>query len=197
MGKIVKFRRKRGRKNPKPVRFHTRGPVYRPKQKSWGQAWRETRPFVLLIALVTLVVIWRTPDLLPLPDLLSTNAQKVDRQFNRCDTGWTSACVVDGDTIKLGEERIRILGIDTPEVRAKCDAEARLADIATDELLAWLNEGPFFMRGRFDEPTDRYGRQLRELYRNEGGFRSYVGEHMIAKGVARRYFGEGRESWCE
>jgi endonuclease YncB( thermonuclease family) len=36
--------------------------------------------------------------------------------------------VVDGDTIRLGRERIRILGIDTPETqnRARCNAEHRL-----------------------------------------------------------------------
>ena len=36
--------------------------------------------------------------------------------------------VVDGDTIRLGRERTRILDIDTPETesRARCDAERRL-----------------------------------------------------------------------
>jgi endonuclease YncB( thermonuclease family) len=44
--------------------------------------------------------------------------------------------VVDGDTIRLGRERIRILGIDTPETqnRARCDAERRLAALATMTL---------------------------------------------------------------
>lgn len=177
------------------MKFHTRGPVRR--EKSWTQAWRETRVWVLLIALVTLFVIYRTPGLVPLPDLLSTDAQKVEATFTRCDQGWTQACVIDGDTIAIGEQRIRVMGIDTPEVKARCEAEARLADIATNELLAWLNEGPFTMRGRIDEPTDRYGRQLRELYRTEGGFRRYVGEHMIGKGVARRYYGDFREDWCD
>ncbi|MFN2098997.1 thermonuclease family protein [Altererythrobacter sp. MF3-039] len=180
----------RRRRNPKPAKF-------RRKQKSWRQAWRETRPFVLLITLVTLVVIWRTPDLFPVPDMFTTTPVKVLAKFTRCDQGYTRYCVIDGDTIAIGSERIRIMGIDTPEVRAECEAEARLADIATNELRDWLNAGPFMMRGRIDEPIDRYGRQLRELYRNEGGFNAYVGQHMIDRGVARRYYGAGRDGWCD
>jgi hypothetical protein len=44
--------------------------------------------------------------------------------------------VVDGDTIRLGAERIRILNIDAPETegRAKCNAERRLAALATMTL---------------------------------------------------------------
>lgn len=195
MGNIFDFRNrpKRSRykpgKLPKPAKFKRR-------EKSWAQAWHETRVFVLLIVLVTLAVIWQAPGLVPLPDLFSTEPQRVAVKFTRCDAGWTRACVIDGDTLLLGDERIRVMGIDTPEVKARCEAEARLADIATDELLAWLNKGPFWMRGRLDEPADRYGRQLRELYRNEGGFRSYVGEHMIGRGVARQYYGDWREGWC-
>jgi len=199
MGKIPDFRRRPrrglGHKRYRPGRVPRPAKFWR-HEKSWAQAWRETRVYVLAIALVTLLVIYRMPGLVPLPDLLSTEAQRVDARFNRCDEGWTQACVIDGDTFSLGDVRYRILGIDTPEVRADCEAEARLASVATDELRDWLNEGPFWMRGRIDEPTDRYGRQLRELYRSEGGFRRYAGEHMIGKGVARRYYGDFREGWC-
>jgi len=90
-----------------------------------------------------------------------------------------------------------VMGIDTPEVEAECEREARLANRATQELQAWLNAGPFWMRGRIDEPTDRYGRQLRELYRRDGAFNAYVGQHMIDRGVAQRYFGGWREGWCD
>jgi len=46
------------------------------------------------------------------------------------------AIVIDGDTIRLGAERIRILNIDAPETegRARCNAERRLAAVATMTL---------------------------------------------------------------
>lgn len=35
--------------------------------------------------------------------------------------------VIDGDTIRCGAERVRIMGLDAPEIRARCTAEYRLA----------------------------------------------------------------------
>lgn len=51
--------------------------------------------------------------------------------------GTPPAIVIDGDTIRLGSERIRILGIDTPEMgsNARCNAERRLADVAKMTLI--------------------------------------------------------------
>jgi micrococcal nuclease len=45
--------------------------------------------------------------------------------------------VIDGDTIRWGRERIRILNIDAPETegRARCNAERRLAALATMTLV--------------------------------------------------------------
>ncbi len=193
MGKLLKFptRRKRYKpgKLPRPAKF-------RQRPKSWRQAWRETRFWVLLIFMATLIALYKLPGLVPLPTLLTTDAQQVSATFTRCDQGYTQYCVIDGDTIAIGSERIRIMGIDTPEKDGECEAETRLAGVATQELLEWLNAGPFWMRGRIDEPRDRYGRLLRELYRRDGAFNAYIGQHLIEKGVARRYLGGWREGWC-
>src|SRR5690606_3044159 len=35
------------------------------------------------------------------------------------------ATVVDGDTLRIGDERIRLLGIDAPEVQQTCSAAAK------------------------------------------------------------------------
>ena len=45
---------------------------------------------------------------------------QVTERFTRCGPGRGHACVIDGDTIKLGDRKIRIIGIDTPEVDAQC-----------------------------------------------------------------------------
>ena len=98
--------------------------------------------------------------------------------------------VVDGDTIRLGRERIRILGIDTPETanRARCDAERQLAAKATMTLTEII------MGHRLEiqrDGKDRFGRTL--AYIRISG--ADVGEMMIRARVAVRW-GNGRPDWC-
>ena len=49
------------------------------------------------------------------PGFLSGEPERVAAQFTRCGPGRVHACVVDGDTFKLGKRRVRIIGIDAPE----------------------------------------------------------------------------------
>jgi endonuclease YncB( thermonuclease family) len=99
--------------------------------------------------------------------------------------------VVDGDTFRLGQERIRILGIDTPETenRARCNAERRLAALATMTLKE-LIEGKHLSIQR--NGKDRFGRTLAYV-RIQGG--ADVGELLIRARVAVRW-GNGRPDWC-
>lgn len=106
-------------------------------------------------------------------------------------------CVVDGDTFRLGQRRIRVVGIDTAEVDARCPAEAEQAEASTEALLEWLNRGPFELTGRLDDPTDRYGRELGIVRRRAGdGSAEGLAEWMRGEGGARRYSGGLRGGWC-
>ncbi len=155
------------------------------------------RPFVFVIFFAMAIVIYRQPELVGAPDFISTDPQRVDAQWTWCGGGRGAHCVVDGDTFRIGGTDFRIMGFDTPELDARCPAEERVAKLARARLRAWLNEGAFWMKGRWDDPTDKYGRQLRELYRHDrAGRRVYLGETMVGEGLARRYFGGQRESWC-
>lgn len=155
------------------------------------------RPWILVIVLAASWFVWRTPDLIGVPDLFSTEPQLVEARWSECGGPVSTHCVQDGDTFYIGRTAYRVVGIDTPELDAACAHEAELAAEARTALTEWLNRGPFWMRGRFDEPTDRYGRELRELYRkDEAGQRAYVGPELIHRGLARRYHSGGREGWC-
>ena len=114
----------------------------------------------------------------------------VERQFTVCGQGSSPACVVDGDTIRIGNRRIRLTGFDAPELDGACEAESRLARIARDELAAWLNLGTLEMDGGAEPPRDRYGRELREVRR--GG--ELLAETMAGRGLARRSGFE--KDWC-
>ena len=103
---------------------------------------------------------------------------------------------IDGDTINLDGERVRIANIDAPEIRhAKCGDELDLALEAKARLDELLRAGRIeLLRG---DPADgrikdRYGRSL-GLIMVDG---RDVGEILIKEGYARRWTGR-REPWCE
>lgn len=158
------------------------------------------RPFILGAILLGLWPL-ADPALVEPPRFLSTDPEQVNEHFTRCGlgrgAGYSWACVIDGDTFKLGTRKIRIIGIDTAEVDARCPDEARLAEQATAELLRLLNQGPFRMTGRIGGQKDLYGRDLRALTRvRPDGTEQSIAEDMRASGLARRYLGGFRGGWC-
>ncbi|WP_159952360.1 thermonuclease family protein [Rhizobium sp. 18065] len=117
---------------------------------------------------------------------------KVTAAFQNCASGTRQACVLDGDTIWLNGQKIRIADIDTPEVsEPRCSTELALGNRATDRMLELINEGPFELEGWPGRDTDWYGRKLRVLVR-EG--RS-LGDILVSEGLARTWSGR-REPWC-
>lgn len=179
------------RKNPKPAKF-------RQRPKSWRQAWRETRPFVLLIMLATLVALHQSAGFYGPPSFLAMEPEPVAAYFTRCGPGRGQHCVTDGDSIKIGARKIRVVGIDAPEIEGRCPAETALAEAAAERMRSWVNAGPFEMIGRVDEPTDRYGRDLRTLRRQRpGGGTEYAADAMREARLARRYSGGWRDGWCD
>lgn len=117
---------------------------------------------------------------------------KVSVAFQNCATGTRQACVVDGDTIWLDGQKIRIADIDTPEVsEPRCSTELALGNRATGRMLELINEGPFELRGWPGRDTDRYGRKLRVLVRDGRS----LGDILVSEGLARTWSGR-REPWC-
>lgn len=112
------------------------------------------------------------------------------QQFSICGQASSNACVIDGDTLALGERRIRLTGYDAPEMDGACEAERRLARVARDELAGWLNLGAFEMSGGAEPPRDRYGRELREVRRSGES----LADWMVERGLARS--DNSASSWC-
>jgi len=98
--------------------------------------------------------------------------------------------VTDGDTVRLGNERIRIIGLDAPELRAKCRAERRLAERARDRLAELVDTDDIEII-RSARP-DKYRRTL-AIIRADG---QDVARVLISEGLARVYHGERRNGWC-
>ena len=141
---------------------------------------------LLLLGLLLAVSWW-----LSRPPEASVGPERVAERFTRCDSGSGHACVVDGDSFRLGKRRIRIRGIDAPEREGACPAEIELAERSTARLTELLNEGPFIMSAVGGDERDQYGRELRVLTR---AGRS-IGGQMVAAGLAHDYRGR-KTSWC-
>ena len=112
--------------------------------------------------------------------------------------------VIDGDTIEvraviwLGQvvsTRVRLAGIDAPELRGKCARERALAERARAYLLARLEGGE---RAQVRLRDIRYGKYAgRVLARVETAAGEDLGRGLMAAGLARPYAGRARASWCE
>ena len=97
--------------------------------------------------------------------------------------------VIDGDTIVVNidgkEEKIRIIGIDTPEsVKPNTPVEC-FAQEATQEITDFLAK-PGILSISTDptqDSRDNYGRLLAHVFMNEIN----IGEHMIRDGYAYEY----------
>jgi micrococcal nuclease len=91
--------------------------------------------------------------------------------------------VVDGDTIVLrGGERVRYIGVDTPE-SVKPGTPVQCWAKAASRMNEGLVEGER-VRLRFDsERRDRYGRTLAYVYRAGDGL--FVNAELVRRGAAR------------
>jgi len=155
------------------------------------------RPFVLATILAAISV-GMDPSLVEPPSLLSTEPERIAEQFTRCGRGRGFACVVDGDTFRLGSRRVRLIGIGAPETHnSSCPEEAWLGEQATAKLQSLLNEGAFEMVAPIYGRQDRYGRDLRVIRRTrpDGSVQS-IADAMRESGLAHRYMGGFKPGWC-
>jgi endonuclease YncB( thermonuclease family) len=107
---------------------------------------------------------------------------------------------IDGDTFEArvhlspGLElttRVRLRGIDAPELKAACPQELQLAEAATDGLRGLLGEGDVTI---FNIGPDKYpGRVVADVATRRTG---NVSAALLAAGHARSYSGGHRSGWC-
>ena len=162
-----------------------RAPSLKPKR-------RDIRLWLLAVPLLVLTGALLDPSLIGPIGPLAAPPEVVSATFTSCGPGRGPACVVDGDTFKLGDRKIRITGIDAPEVAApKCAEEAALARESADRLRVLLNEGEFEMIAHRLQQQDRHGRSLMVIRRDGRS----IGAQLIKEGLAHRYIGSKR-SWC-
>ncbi len=115
----------------------------------------------------------------------------------------TPVRVVDGDTFEarlriwFGQDvvtLVRLRNIDAPELKSRCDAEAKLAVEARTTLEEILLSGAVVLH---DLSLDKYaGRVVASARIVARDHADDVGELMLAGGYARPYGGGRRQGWC-
>ncbi len=104
------------------------------------------------------------------------------------ETGETiagTARAADGDTLTLDGHRIRLVGMDTPEMMQVCKrdgVEWRCGVAARSRLAELLRAGPITCR---TQGTDKYDRWLARCETRDGD----LGERMVREGLAVAYGG--------
>ncbi|WP_324261617.1 hypothetical protein U4960_00075 [Altererythrobacter sp. H2] len=175
-----------------PPRFDARWQARRRR----AARWRAARWWLLLAALLAgglLLARWQGSG----GDWQAHDAGRFVLCGEGRGEGRAANCVIDGDTVMLGQRRVRLTGYDAPEIGGACEAERLLARRAQLALRDWLNRGAFELDGGADPPRDLYGRELRGARRSDAMGQEWLAEAMVEAGLARTTgWGAGEAGWC-
>jgi endonuclease YncB( thermonuclease family) len=95
-----------------------------------------------------------------------------------------TARVIDGDTLEWKGERVRLLGIDAPEMKQTCERDGvtwLCGKEARKALAEWLGDGDVDCEG---DERDKYGRLLAHCSVDGED----IGEWMVSRGLAVAYY---------
>jgi endonuclease YncB( thermonuclease family) len=108
--------------------------------------------------------------------------------------------VIDGDTFEARVHlwpgldvttRVRLRGVDAPELKARCGEERAKAEAAREALRVMLDQGEV---GISRVTLDKYGGRVVADASTSGT--PDVSAALLDAGVARRYAGGHRDGWC-
>ncbi len=112
--------------------------------------------------------------------------------FESCYDGDTCSFVVPWLPPVLGDPlTVRLRGIDTPEIRGRCDSERQLARDARDVAVEVLSRSR-----RIDLLLPERGKYFRLVVDVIADGES-LADVLVRKGLARPYEGGRREGWCD
>ena len=189
-----------------PAMFFQRSNSYQPIGRAGiGRSRRLSRvlPWIVVLAIVAGSVLARQ-WLHLLPPHWSDGRQEFEtvwRHAGNLDQHHAVDVIrtIDGDTFEArahlpGQEvmtRVRLRGIDAPELKAACPEELRMAEAATGALRDLLRQGDVAI---YNIGPDKYqGRVVADVATRQTG---NVSAALLSAGYVRSYNGGHRASWC-
>ncbi|EJN06976.1 micrococcal nuclease-like nuclease [Bradyrhizobium sp. YR681] len=189
------------------MRFQDRPNAYRPQfvGSSFGRRFSGLLPWMFVVGIVVaIVLVFRHGANWPVPhgaDGRSQDAEIILQQAGPADARRPVDVIrtIDGDTFlaRLHQQggrdlvaRVRLRGIDAPEMKASCQEELDKAEAAADALRGLLREGGVTITNL---GADKYGRVLADVATKRT---ANVSAALLAGGYARSYNGGHRDGWC-
>jgi endonuclease YncB( thermonuclease family) len=183
------------------------GHPYRPSYNGspFGRRFSGLLPWMFVVGIVVAVVlIFRHGTNWPIPhatDSQSRDAEIILQRSTDPDSRQPVDVIrtIDGDTFlarmhqRDGRDlvaRVRLRGIDAPEMKASCQQELDEAEAATEALRNLLDQGGVTI---YNLGSEKYGRVLADVATRRTPNVSAV---MLAGGYARSYNGGHRDGWC-
>ncbi|MCA1541443.1 thermonuclease family protein [Bradyrhizobium sp. NBAIM32] len=186
------------------MRFQDRPNFYRPQFSGspFGRRFSGLLPWMFVVGIALAVVLtfrhgapWLVPDTDRTGD-----AEIVLQQTGHADVRPVEFIrAIDGDTflarVRLHEGRdpvvrIRLRGIDAPELKASCQEELDKAEAAARALRDLLGQGGVTITNL---APDKYGRVLADVATRRT---ANVSAALLAGGFVRSYNGGHRDGWC-
>ncbi|WP_441233039.1 thermonuclease family protein [Bradyrhizobium sp. 930_D9_N1_4] len=180
---------------------------YRPSfgGSPFGRRFSGLLPWMFVVGVVTAIVLgFRHGAIWPIPyadDGQARDAKIILQQSGNSDMRQAVDVIrtVDGDTFLArvhqqgGRDlvaRVRLRGIDAPEMKASCQAELDKAEAAGDALRNLLGQGGVTI---YNLGQDKYGRVLADVATKRT---ANVSAALLAGGYVRSYNGGHRDGWC-
>jgi endonuclease YncB( thermonuclease family) len=112
--------------------------------------------------------------------------------FHYCYDGDTCTVTIPGVPGIFGKKiSIRISGIDTPEIRGKCEEEKTLAKQAKKVINEYMKKAKEI--SIVDATRGKYFRIVADIIVDDRS----IAELLMKSGLARLYEGKKRKSWCD
>ncbi|WP_194457641.1 thermonuclease family protein [Bradyrhizobium sp. CCBAU 53421] len=179
------------------------------RRSPWGRRVSAALPWVFVLGIAvgsTLPIRQYVPQWMPLPSHWSLNRSRdAEMIWQRAGTPDARHAVdvvrtIDGDTFEArvhlapGPDfytRVRLRGIDAPELKASCARELQMAQAATVALRDLLGQGDVAI---YNVGPDKYqGRVVADVATRKT---DNVSAALLAAGHARAYNGGHRFGWC-
>ena len=95
--------------------------------------------------------------------------------------------IIDADTVKIGQEKIRLLGVDAPETAQTCTCGGEKVECgkrATAALKDFVGTDKIYCKG---DKRDRYGRTIGECFIRRNGAEISLNQWLVSNGYAVAY----------